>query len=360
MTLRSIIEVEQAGIAQVHSRDAPAGNLPADGVRLRVDSFALTANNVTYAKVASQLGYWSLFPAAPDRGIVPVWGHATVVQSRSADVLVGERMFGLLPMASHLDIVAGKVAATAVVDTSSHRSAMSPFYNTYARLGDVAPSDRTRAHVRETFQPLFATAFLIEQRLREADWHDADRLIVTSASSKTALALAHLTARRSPGVTRIGLTAPSNLEYVRSTGLYHDVVSYDDAALPSAGPAVLVDFAGNTDVRGGIHGHFDTQLRYSCSVGATHSAASLGGAANPLPGPVPQFFFAPAELEIEVARIGAETFQRGLADALRDFGRVATGLVSFDLRDGLPAAQTAYLEILAGRVAPADAIIIRL
>ena len=37
---------------------------PREGeVLLEVDAFAVTANNVTYAVVGDQLGYWNFFPA---------------------------------------------------------------------------------------------------------------------------------------------------------------------------------------------------------------------------------------------------------------------------------------------------------
>ncbi len=72
--------------------DAPL----ADGqVRVRVDAFALTANNITYAAMGDMLNYWKFFPSGEDGwGIVPVWGFGTVVESTHADVAVGERLYG--------------------------------------------------------------------------------------------------------------------------------------------------------------------------------------------------------------------------------------------------------------------------
>ena len=59
------------------TRWTPA-DLPAlaDGAaRLKVDTFALTANNVTYATFGDQMQYWNFFPAADASfGRVPVWG----------------------------------------------------------------------------------------------------------------------------------------------------------------------------------------------------------------------------------------------------------------------------------------------
>ena len=43
---------------------SPLPALAPGEMRLRVDSFAFTANNVTYAGLGEQLGYWEFFPTA--------------------------------------------------------------------------------------------------------------------------------------------------------------------------------------------------------------------------------------------------------------------------------------------------------
>lgn len=50
---------------------------------LRVERFALTANNVTYGACGDvpRLEYWRFFPAPDGWGRVPVWGFASVVAS---------------------------------------------------------------------------------------------------------------------------------------------------------------------------------------------------------------------------------------------------------------------------------------
>ena len=55
----------------------------ADGqVRVRIERFALTANNITYAAFGSAMHYWDFFPSGEaDWGIIPVWGFATVSHS---------------------------------------------------------------------------------------------------------------------------------------------------------------------------------------------------------------------------------------------------------------------------------------
>src|SRR5882757_11025651 len=85
----------------------PEGNeLPDDWLLLKVDRFAFTANNITYAVIGEQLKYWSLFPAPSGYGQIPVWGFAEVLQSQHPDIAAGERLFGYLPMATHMVIEA--------------------------------------------------------------------------------------------------------------------------------------------------------------------------------------------------------------------------------------------------------------
>jgi Protein of unknown function (DUF2855) len=52
-------------------------------VQMRVERFALSSNNITYAALGDQLGYWRLFPAPDGWGRIPAWGYARVVASRS-------------------------------------------------------------------------------------------------------------------------------------------------------------------------------------------------------------------------------------------------------------------------------------
>jgi len=123
-------------IQQIHVRkgaltDAALAEIPLDPlgdgeVRLAIESFSVTANNVTYAVVGDGFKYWDFFPAPEGFGIVPMWGHARVTESRHPDIAVGERVYGYLPMASHLDVLPGRVSAGGFMDMAAHRMPMSP------------------------------------------------------------------------------------------------------------------------------------------------------------------------------------------------------------------------------------------
>jgi len=68
---------------------------PAEGqVALVVEKFALSANNVTYARLGDSFGYWKFYPAEPGWGVVPVWGVARAEASMTSVVPVGTRISG--------------------------------------------------------------------------------------------------------------------------------------------------------------------------------------------------------------------------------------------------------------------------
>lgn len=339
--------------------DVPETALTDGAVRFVIESFSVTANNVTYAVVGDGFGYWNFFPAPDGWGIVPMWGHARVVESNCPDIAVGERVYGYLPMASHLDVVPGKMSRGGFTDMTDYRQPMSPFYNQYARLAADPEHDPAHEGERMIYGPLFKTGFLIEYFMRTNSWFGADRLIVTSASSKTAMGLASVTRQNSPDVRRIGLTSSGNVEFVKATGLYDEVLPYGDVSKLASGPTVSVDFAGNPGLLGEIHHALGDDLKYSCLVGVTHvEERGEGLGAEGLPGPVPTLFFAPDHAMGLFRAVGPAEAGRLMAQAWVNFLADVGGSINIERRSGLEAARNAYLETLAGKVDPSKGIVI--
>ena len=338
--------------------DLPDTPLAAGAVRLKVDSFAVTANNITYAVIGDMFQYWNFFPAPDGWGIVPMWGHAHVEASHCPDIAVGERVYGYLPAATHLDVVPGKITASGFTDMAEHRQPMSPFYNQYSRLAADPEHDPAHEDARMIFGPLFKTGFLIEAFYRRNDWFGAEALVMTSASSKTAMALAHCAKISSPKVRRIGLTAPANIAFVKASGLYDAVVAYDALASLNSRSAVSVDFAGNAAVLRTIHTHFGEDLRFSSTVGMTHVGARAGEGA-PLPGPSPTLFFAPTEALETIKNMGPAGFAQAVGAAWTSFIHAAQGFVTVEHRAGLEAADAVFKATLAGQQSPNVGIVIK-
>jgi hypothetical protein len=327
--------------------------------RLAVGPFALTANNVSYAQTGEQLGYWRFFPAPEGWGCIPVWGFADVVESRAEGVSVGERFYGYLPMATHLVIEPTKVTKGTIVDGAAHRRDLPAIYNQLIRCAADPGYRAEREGVQALLKPLFATAFLIDDFFAEADFFGAGQVLLSSASSKTAYATAFCLARR-PGVARprlVGLTSKPNFEFTRALGCYDQVVTYDAiASLPAAVPAIYTDYSGDAAVRQAVHEHFGDALRHDCAVGATHWQE--GGSAKGLPGPRPEFFFAPSRvakrnapppegwgpggLYQKMAEAWA-AFMKPVAESTTPWLRVVSG-------QGAEAVRDVYTRLLDGRV----------
>lgn len=329
--------------------DAGSTELGDGQILLQVEKYALTANNITYAAVGDGFGYWNFFPTGEaDWGIVPVWGFAKVVESKNAEIGVGERVYGYLPMGSHLLVSPGSISDTGFVDMAEHRQGLAIIYNQYHRLGvDEGDFEAERA----IFQPLFTTSFLIEDFMRSADWFGAEALVLTSASSKTGLGLAQVAKNLSPSIKRIGLTSAGNVDFVSKTGLYDQVLTYEQLEQADAGQLVVsVDFAGNGKLLANIHSHWGDNLKFSSLVGATH--VEERGSADDLAGPKPELFFAPTAAESLMEKIGPVEFRARVDSEFATFVKNASDYLHVENLEGPEALQSAYLKMLANEVAP--------
>ena len=351
------VHVDRNNLGQVELVEVGQQPLADGAVRLEIESFSVTSNNVTYAVVGEMVGYWNFFPAPDGMGIVPMWGHARVIESNCPDIAVGERVYGYLPMGTHLDVVPGKISAAGFTDMTDYRQPMSPIYNQYARLAADPEHDPAREGERMIFGPLFKTGFLIEYFMRSEDWFGASQLILTSASSKTAMGLASVAKHRSPQVKRIGLTSAGNVEFVKASGLYDSVLSYDDVGSIAAEPSVSVDFAGSSGLLKAIHTHLGEALKYSCLVGVTHIEERAGGTED-IPGPTPTLFFAPDHAVALFKSVGPEEAGKMLAESWRTFLADAGDSVTIERRSGLAAAREVFVEMVGGSVDPAKGIVI--
>lgn len=359
--MQTHVSMTKTDLSQSRITTAPLPPLSDGAVRLRVESFAVTANNITYAVIGDMFGYWNFFPTGVQgQGIVPMWGHAVVESANHSDFIVGERVYGYLPMGSHVDVIPTRVSAGGFADASEHRQPMAAIYNQYSRIAADPEHDPAREDARMIFGPLFKTGFLIEAMFAREGWFGAAQCVMTSASSKTSMALAHCTKQTSPHIKRIGLTSAGNVAFVESTGLYDQVIDYADVASIATQPSVTVDFAGNAAIGRAVHTHLGDALKYSCAVGVTHvGARGDGGGAEPVPGPAPILFFAPDHAAASIQALGPKGFGEAVGASWKAFIGIVEGAVKFDHRDGLDAAEQAFAATLAGTADPSVGIVVR-
>ncbi len=330
-------------------------------VLLKIDAFAFTANNVTYAVIGEMMRYWEFFPADDGWGRVPVWGFAEAAASRHPGVAKGERFYGYLPMSTHLVVRADHVDDAGFVDVSPHRTALPPVYNRYLKTTADPGYDPEHEAAYMLLRPLFGTSFLIDDVLQEREFFGARAIALSSASSKTAIGLAALlSARAGRAYEVVGLTSPSNAAFVSGLGYYDRVVPYDAIdALPADRPTVFVDMAGNGAVRDAVHRRCRDQLRYSCSVGITHYEAMVPPGPD-LPGPTPEFFFAPDRVQQRTRDWGPAELQRRIGGALQQFLGHADRWMRIVRGRGQADVTRVYRTMLAGSADPAEGHILSL
>jgi Protein of unknown function (DUF2855) len=325
---------------------------------LRVRTFGLTANNVTYAVFGEAMSYWDFFPAEDGWGRVPMWGFAEVERSRADGVAAGTRLYGYLPPSSHLLVTPVAIGEAGFVDGSPHRAALPSAYHRYLASGSDPFHREGTEEIQMLLRPLFYTSFLIDDQLADEGLASRGPVLVSSASSKTAIAAAFLLARRD-GVELVGLTSLRSVEFVEGLGIYDRAVAYDAIESLERGPAVFVDVAGDAVVRQAVHSRYGEALVHSMAVGATHWE-ELGAGAAELPGPAPAFFFAPDRVVKRSQDWGRAGLEARVADAWHPFCEWTGGWLETMPGRGFEAVRQAYLDVLEGRVGPRSAHVLSL
>jgi hypothetical protein len=355
----SVVEVHKAELHDARVTTTAQEPIAEGQARLAVDSFGITANNITYAVFGDMMSYWNFFPApsGDDFGVVPVWGFATVSETTADALEVGERVYGYFPMGNELVVQPDRLTAGSFTDVTAHRTALPAVYNNYVRCAGDPSYDPETEDARMLLQPLFFTSFLIDDFLADANFFGATQVVATSASSKTGFGTAHLLHQRE-GITTIGLTSESNRSFVESLGCYDSVVTYDDLEALPAGPTVLIDFAGNQNVVRAVHEHYGEDLKHSAVIGGTHWDADRPEPA-PMPGPKQEFFFAPTRIQIRAKDWGMGELQKRLAEKWDAFLPLADEFLTVEHVDGLDEGVGVYLNVLSGQASPSVAQVVR-
>ena len=320
-------------------------------VQLRIEKFALTANNVTYAVYGDAIGYWGYFPSAEKGwGRPPVWGFAEVVASQQEGVGLGERYYGFYPISSYLTVEA-KPNTAGLRDIAEHRLSLPKAYNQYFLTDRDPVYDPDHENEQMILRPLFVTSFLAFDFLQDKGFFDADAIALSSASSKTAYGIAFLLSNVASRIKVIGLTSGRNRKFTKGLGCYDQVFTYDEVAfVPIDSKVTYVDVAGSPRVRAALKERLGDRLVYSMALGDTHwnedrQQASLAGEQ--------EFFFAPTWLAKRTVDWGVQGYVERLAEAWRTFSKPVGGWMEVVEESGPEAILRVWQEHLRGRADPA-------
>lgn len=351
--------IKRGNLRDTHWADTKPAPLVPGAARLKVDAFALTANNVTYATFGEAMGYWNFFPSPdPDYGRVPVWGFATVTESNAEGVPVGARVYGYLPISDSFDVMPVNAGKASFMDGAPHRQGLAPIYNTYIFTAADPSYDAKLEAEQMLFRPLFTTGFMIDDCLMESGGQVPETVVISSASSKTALALAHCLKQRGQ-VEAVGLTSPGNKAYLESLGLYARVQTYDEAdRLHARGLTAYVDFLGRPSLTADIHTALHDRLVRSLVIGVTDWEGNRAPIA--LPDPQPEFFFVPTYAAARAKALGPDVLNARLGKSLASFYKASSKYLTPQSARGQSAISGAWIDTLDAKVPPSKGLILSL
>lgn len=366
--------------------------LQAGEIRLRVDKVGLTTNNVFYAQMgdAPFLKFFSVYPLAQDSYVnVPAWGIATIIASNNIDFKTGERFRGFLHITNVVQMKAKKTSE-GFTAYGNGRDKLTKAYNKFVKIDNSATSplmgNSPKADVAMAAAPSALSGFIIYELLKAEDFFQADSVVITSASAKISLAVAVCLQReRHTGKIRklIGYTSKRNLEFVQSTHLYDDVLTYDqDISSGEAPRHMMIDIAGDAQII--------KRNKKACvkvlAVGATHANAkkstfaTFGLTAYLKMGsdmiapkfisnwldkklnPAIELFFAPTVMTKLISKMGRTTFNKKSDQALADFASamIDNGWMSIQRCEDTESIQAAYTRIFEGNGSPSQAVVVSL
>ncbi|GAA0859425.1 DUF2855 family protein [Aliiglaciecola litoralis] len=349
------VQINKSNLSELNTQVTTivSADLSDNQLVLKIDSFGFSANNITYALMGDKMGYWGFFPAQSGFGIVPIWGFAVVVHSNHPEIKVGEKVFGYLPMASHLVVTADKVTAQSFYDVNQARNSISSVYDQYVRCAADPGYQADKQDWQLNFQPLFMTSFVLDDYVGERITPTTKQVIITSASSKTGYGAAFLLKMfkqdRAANYRVVGLTSAANVKFTQQTGCYDTVLSYEDSGLiNNEGGSFVLDFAGNKPLLLSLQAHLAAAMQSMIYIGVTDVKSQIQSFSGDLKG---EFFFAPSQVKKRTQEWGGVAFMQKYAHAWKAFSSHIEPLLTTQEVSGVDAIKSLYLTGLQGRFA---------
>ena len=325
-------------------------------VILEIERYAFTTNNITYAVIGDTLGYWNFFPAEEPYGIVPVWGFANVISSKNENVSEGEKFYGYFPMSKYLKVIPKNVNTHGFIDDSNHRRKLPSGYNHYVK---ISKNTDESLEYHPLIKPLFLTSFLNYFFLKDENFFECDQIILTSASSKTALSLAFLLSKNKLEDKKkiIGITSDKNIKFLSKIKFYDTVLSYDNAEKKlNTSKSIIVDFAGNSDYLKKLSDYLADSLKYVSLIGL----ADWSSKTNFKSIPNSKFFFAPNHAEKRYRTMGVKKTTLLAEDLLKEFIMQIKHDIKLKYFNDPKELHELYLKSLKGKIDPSKGYMVQL
>lgn len=254
-------------------------------VLIYVEKFAMTAATLGYLMkgfTRSFSAYHNFFPW-DEEGLYRsgTYGFARVRESKHPKVQEGTRLYGFLPLAEYTietvdQAIPPRDGEPGFIDFRREKVNFElRHFNEYEVVPENLGDDAWTEDYRMTFKEAYTSAYYIDEQLM-CDCGMINACVISCASSKIAVALAYCLSMRVDDCDLrmqkmrniVGLTTPEHAEFVKSTGLYTEVILYDE--IPNKLPnktVVFVDIKYDGELTQKIIGKMGPSLMYTLVVG---------------------------------------------------------------------------------------------
>ena len=181
----------------------------------------------------------------------PCWGRCKVYRSNHPDIQEGSTYYGFWPLAAYC------VRSVCDVDDQAFIAYLNlpTFSGPKEWLKLIKMEDDSNAMDNYEYMKIGIT---YARELEDMDYFDAERLVISSASSASGQIIAMCLKELNPSFTVIGLTSERNLEFVKQFSYFDEVYSYDEVKSgPNANKSLYFDALGWESVTKDVFEHFE-------------------------------------------------------------------------------------------------------
>jgi hypothetical protein len=269
-SIPSVQILNKRDCTEQHIVELPNETLPelaVDSIRVRTTLFSLTVNNITYARIGHLMGWWDVHPlpsSTPSQfnnsskyGRISCWGTGTVIESTSALVPKGMKIYGYLPIGTlPVDIKIGPAQVKGQFwAINEHRKHLLTTYNRYFLYADEEAAQEENQAWDAMLKALFKISYTLNRvsfawekitpvhpsgdtslnwTKQDADLKDAVVLIFAPAG-KTLAALAQQIRETRPAEfwprKLIGVGSEASKPLSKGMGWYDEILLYKDDPL---------------------------------------------------------------------------------------------------------------------------------
>merc|ERR1711879_117998 len=193
------------------------------------------------------------------------------MESAHPKVAVGTRLYGLVPPSKYtVQRVSGTIVGTKgdpnIVELEMEDVPYNMRRFQEMEIVEGNDDDPVFEDWRIVAKEIYKMAFYMDEQLL-VETGMINSVIISCASSKTALALAYCLRMREMRYV-VGFTSKEHLDFVKSTDLYHEVFCYEDVdKLPTDHTVVYMDFKCDGELRQRLSLRLGTNLMYTMVLG---------------------------------------------------------------------------------------------